>query len=144
MVIPSDCRTLILKSHSYLVDLEELFSFWTKIHILTFTTQSVYLLTVKVSKKKIPLLQQPLLHLFPPCLQTVVVFPPPKEAAGSGAAVWSLAAKNGIKSVARMDKELDSLPLLLSLWTRSCFPPRGVREGCGLAVIESGQVVRWG
>lgn len=70
-------------------------------------------------------------------------FPQPGEAAGGGAAAadWSLAAKNGIKSVARLDKELDSLPLLLSLWTRSCFPPRGVREGCGLVVMESGQVV---
>ncbi|KAK2918452.1 hypothetical protein Q8A73_002823 [Channa argus] len=59
---------------------------------------------------------------------------PPEEAAGGGeaaAAVWSLAAKNGIKSVASLDKELDSLPPLLSLWTRSCFPPRGVGEEWG-------------
>lgn len=48
-----------------------------------------------------------------------------EAAAAAAAVVWSLAAKNGIKSVARRDEELDSLPFLLSLWTRSCFPPEG-------------------
>lgn len=58
------------------------------------------------------------------------------EAAAAAAVVWSLAAKNGIKSVARRDEELDSLPFLLSLWTRSCSPPvpsplRGVGDAVG-------------
>lgn len=44
-----------------------------------------------------------------------------KAAGGRAAAVKPLAAKNGIKSVARLDKKLDSLPFLLSLWSRSCW-----------------------
>lgn len=43
--------------------------------------------------------------------------------------------QNGIKSVARPDKKLDSFPFLLSLWTRSCFPPRGLWGKVGWLVV---------
>lgn len=64
---------------------------------------------------------------FPPVLSSqfpgTCMFSQLVKAAGgrAAAAVGPLAAKKGIKSVARLDKKLDSLPFLLSLWSRSCW-----------------------